>query len=94
MMRLVQKRRKGELEKSSSSGKAKQAKKSTGGTVQSGLRAFFSNHSAAGTKRNTPPTSPEKDSDIEIIAIDSDSSSDTKKRTKVFDYIEVTRKRN
>ena len=94
MMKLVQKKRKGESEKLSSSGKIKQSKKTIGGGVQSGLRAFFSNP-AGGTKRKTPPTSPEKgESDVEIITIDSDSSKNTKKRKKVFDFIEVTRKRN
>jgi hypothetical protein len=89
MMKLVQKKRRGESEKLSSNGKVKQAKKSTGGGIQSGLRAFFS----TGTKENTPPTSPEKgDSDIEIIEIDSDSGKDVKKRKKVFNCVELTKK--
>jgi hypothetical protein len=94
MMKLVQKRRKGESEKLSSNGKMKQARKAIGGGVQSGLRAFFSKP-GAGTKGNTPPTSPEKgDSDVEIITIDSDSSKETRKRKKAFDLVEVARKRN
>ena len=89
MMKLVQKKRRGESEKLSSNGKVKQAKKSTGGGIQSGLRAFFS----TGTKENTPPTSPEKgDSDIEIIEIDSDSGKGVKKRKKVFNCVELTKK--
>ena len=89
MMKLVQKKRRGESEKLSINGKVKQAKKSIGGGIQSGLRAFFS----TGTKQNTPPTSPEEeDSDIEIIEIDSVSSKDSKKRKKVFDCVEVTKK--
>lgn len=92
MMKLVQKKRRGESEKLSINGKVKQAKKSIGGGIQSGLRAFFSIPSA-GAKQNTPPTSPEeRDSDIEIIEIHSDSSKNSKKRKKVFDCVEVTKK--
>ena len=92
MMKLVQKKRRGESEKLSNTGRVKQAKKSIGGGIQSGLRAFFSIPSAR-AKQNTPPTSPEgKYSDIEVIEIDSDSCKDSKKRKKVFDCVEVTKK--
>lgn len=82
-MKLVQKKRQGELKNPNIHGQVKNAKISGGG-IQIGLGAFFkrssnSTHSAL-TKRKTPPTSPENcESDIEIIEIDFGSNDKAKK---------------
>mmetsp|Transcript_32193 Transcript_32193/g.67691 ORF Transcript_32193/g.67691 Transcript_32193/m.67691 type:complete len:407 (+) Transcript_32193:3465-4685(+) len=96
MMKLVQKKRKGESEKPSSNGKVKKAK--PGGGIQSGLQAFFKRSSSStpssSKKRKTPPTSPENSSDIEVIEIDSDSGDTSpQKHKQVFDCVEVADKK-
>jgi hypothetical protein len=77
MMKLVRKkeakRKSGEVAEGSSANVVPKKKKT--GTVQSGLRAFFSKKpvsAPSSKKQKTPPTSPEPtqdDSDVEVIAV-------------------------
>jgi len=94
MMKLVEKtKRKG----GSESPIASKAKKAKTGSIQSGLQAFFkqkkNDESAGPRKINSLPISP-KNSDVEVIEIDSDSSDkDDKKRKQPFDLVEVADKK-
>lgn len=91
MMKLVQKKRKGESEKQGSSSQVKKTK--PGGGIQSGLQAFFKRSSpspsSSSKRQKTPPISPENSSDIEVIEIDSDSGHTNRKKRKLVECAEA-----